>query len=129
MDATADATPAVYVIATTPPATSFALKRARTLAGQHRIVLLVPAVVDREEPADLVRLMREYDGLAARLGIVATPYVCVCKQPRDVLSWFPTTGATLVVGGARGGRFFHSEEERLARALQNAGHHVVFVNE
>lgn len=74
-----------------------------------------------------MRLMHEYGALATRVGVPATAYVCLCRKPRDVLSWFTSGRATLVIGGARGSALWTSDEQHLARTLEEAGHLVVFV--
>jgi hypothetical protein len=119
---------AVYVIATTPEGTERALHEARLHAtAAARIALIVPAVVpEGHTTADTADLMTEYGAIATRAGVRA-PYVCVCRQPREVIAGFPTDGSTLIViGGPSGGPHGPSPERELASLLLREGHHVVF---
>jgi hypothetical protein len=121
---------AVYVIATTPEGTEQALHEARRHAtAAARIALVVPAVVpEGGATADTANLMTAYGAIAARAGVGA-PYVCVCRQPRDVIAEFPTDGSTLIViGGPTGGQSGPSPERELASLLLRDGHHVVFAD-
>jgi hypothetical protein len=121
---------AVYIIATTPEGTERALHEARLHAtAVARIALIVPAVVpEGHSTADTAGLMTEYGAIAARAGVGA-PYVCVCRQPSDVIAGFPTDGSTLIViGGPSGGRSGPSPERELASLLLRDGHHVVFAD-
>jgi hypothetical protein len=124
---------AVYVIATTPAGTAHALHEARQHAtAAARIALIVPAIVPEghatADTAATADLMTEYGAIAAHAGVRA-PYVCVCRQPRDVIAGFPIDGSTLIViGGPSGGESGPSPERELASLLLGEGHHVVFAD-
>jgi hypothetical protein len=121
---------AIYVIATTPDGTERALHEARRRAhAAAQIVLIVPAIVpEGRATADTANLVTEFGALAARSG-VRPPYVCVCRQPREVLAGFPLDGSALIIiGGPTGGRSRPSPERDLARHLVGDGYDVLFAN-
>lgn len=115
----------IYVIATTPVGTASALREAHRLgAGAVRIVLLVPA--DGHGGADSASLIDEFSIIARGAHVHATPYVCVCREPCEVVRWFPVGDAPVVIGGSRGTGSEPTDEGRLAEALEQEGHRVRF---
>lgn len=120
-------------MATSPPATTVALRRAAELACDSGapIVLLVPCVTTftghagRSGPP-AAGLADEFRELAARAGVNALVQVCVCRRIPDIVQLLAADSCTVVLGGGRGRWFRPTAELRLARILARHGHSVVF---
>jgi len=124
---------AVFVLATSAPATLRALRKAEELAGESSasIVVLVPHVTaftpSGDRPANTVRsLASEYRDLTIRGGVDALVHVCVCRRVEDIFKQLVREPSTIVIAGERGSWVWPTAEWRLARALARNGHRVLF---
>src|SRR5579871_2689249 len=122
---------AVYVLATSKPATVRALRRAGELArrAERPVVLLVPHATTFRPTAvsvdPAVALADEYRALTRHAGVDAQVRVCVCRRASDIFRQLVIDPVTIVIGGARR-PLWPTPEQRLAARMTRAGHHVVF---
>jgi hypothetical protein len=123
----------VYVVATTLPLTRIALRAADGYAHGFgvRIVLLVPRVVPYPEllahrPDATGIIADRFRQTAEELGIEASIRVCVCRPHSAALTDLLPEDTIVVVGG-RSRRWWHTREQRLARALARDGRRVLLV--
>ncbi|HKT79512.1 MAG TPA: hypothetical protein VJP86_04790 [Vicinamibacterales bacterium] len=125
----------IYVLATNDSGTRLALQTAaaRIRESSGKVLLIVPAVVSFAEPLespafDPSSVARHYRALAAASNVRATVRVCVCRHPQHVFDRLLLKHVDVVIGGRRG-RWFKTEEEKLARSLGASGHSVTFATE
>jgi hypothetical protein len=124
----------VYVLATSEAETMIALETAQRLAlsEQTSIVVLVPHEVPYGTELercghDLRQLAEPYRTTALAGGVDTTVRVCACREARHMFGRMLIEHAHVVLAGRRG-RWRQTRAERLARALECEGHHVVFVD-
>jgi hypothetical protein len=116
-------TPAVSVIASSDEGTRAALAEARRLAaGPAKVVVIRLAAT--LPPTGLARDCR---ALAAQAGFDATVRLCVSRGYREVLAWMIGRPPLIVVGGRRRW-WWPTRAQRMTRALERAGHRVVFAD-
>jgi hypothetical protein len=124
----------VYALFTSLEPTMAALRVASALAtrlgASLRLVLFRP-VDGRPDAGELAPALDvETAVVTSRLrneGVDASVRVYVCRDPRQALSMAFRRRSLIVVGDRR--RLWPTRAERLYRALQNAGHYVLFVDE
>jgi hypothetical protein len=126
----------VTVIATTPDGTTTALDAARSLAKDldAKIALLATEVVPMRFPLDkppvsLEFTMKQQCSLVLRSSAReedVTVRLCLCRDRDTCLRLALRRRALVVIGGRR--HWWLSSEERLEKALQRQGHHVIFVD-
>jgi hypothetical protein len=131
-----DARLCVTVIATTAEGTTSALNEARRLAHDlsAHITLLKMAVVPPRLPLDkppipLDITIKELCSLVLRSSArkeEVTIRTCLCRDQDACLRSTLRRRALVVIGGSR--HWWLSKEEKIERALQRLGHHVVFVD-
>jgi hypothetical protein len=124
--------PRLQVIATTAEGTRAALVEARRLASRTEpIVLLVPHVTTlatlRQGPDHNARLVEGYRALASATGVEAIVRLCHCVSYRDVVRWMLDRPSLIVIGGRRRW-LWPTTAQRMVRAVQRAGHRVVFAD-
>jgi hypothetical protein len=127
-----DTVPRLQVIATTAEGTRTALVEAKRLAPRAEpIVLVVPHLVTastlREGPAHGARVAECYQALARAAGVETMVRLCHCRSYRDVVRWMLGRPSLIVIGGRRR-RLWPTAAQRMVRALERAGHRVVFAD-
>ena len=127
-----DPSPRLEVIATTAEGTRAALVEAKRLAPDAEpIVLLIPQITTasmlREGPLRSTRVVESYQALARTAGVEAIVRLCHCGSYRDVVRWMLGRPSLIVIGGRRR-RLWPTAAQRMVRALQRAGHRVVFAD-
>ena len=127
----------VTVIATTAEGTTSALNEARRLARDldaHITLLKIEVVVPLRFPFDkpLVSFdftIKQQCSLVLRSSAReddVTIRTCLCRDQSACLRSALRRRALVVIGGSR--HWWMSRQERLERALQQLGHHVIFVD-
>jgi len=126
----------VTVIATTDEGTTSALNEARRLARDldaHITLLKIEVVPLRfpldKPPASLEFTIKKQCSLVLRSSArekEVTIRTCLCRDQAACLRSILRRPALVVIGGSR--HWWMSREERLERALQQLGHHTIFVD-
>jgi hypothetical protein len=127
----------VNVIFTSAKATVAAMRQAAQLASDlgARVRVLAPQVVsfatDLEHPPVNTEFLAErYREIAAEAGVEAAIQIVLCRDILDALRMILRPNSVVVVGGSK--RWWMkwgwpTRESKLARALEAAGHQVLFV--
>jgi hypothetical protein len=122
----------VNVISTTIPATLSALRHAGELAHELgiQIRLLVPQIVPyplpiNNPPVDPNFRVRQFHTVAAGGNVETYIDVRLCRNLDDALVGALLPQSLVLIGGRK--RWWPTREQRLARSLSLAGHHVLFV--
>lgn len=120
----------VFVIFTDDSGTLAALQRANQLTQklEARLRLLwpyeVPYALSLTNPAVPVRILEEQlRALASRVPTNTEGHIYLCRDKLRTLRLVLKPGAIVILGGRN---WWWSAERKLARALKNAGHHVIF---
>ncbi len=122
----------LHVIATSEEGTRAALRAARLLTRRLKVartVLLVPctpaqAIATPDEHIDTVENYRQ---MASETGVDVTVRMCFGSTCRELARWMLPPGSTTVVGGRRRW-WWPTPAQRMAYALQRAGHQIVFAD-
>jgi hypothetical protein len=129
--AEADSELHIAVIFTSVEATLSALRRAAILANRlpARITLMVPQVVPyplplTTPPVPLDFTERRFRVIAEESPVETTVCIYLCRNRVDALTSVLRPHSTVVIGDS--GKWWQTEEKRLARQLRRAGHEVVF---
>lgn len=122
----------VTVVSTKVPATLAALRRAGELAQQleARIRIIVPHIVPyplpiNYPPTDSHFKARHFRTVSVDGAIETRIDVCLCRDPYDAIEQSISPQSLVLIGGRK--RWWRSSEQRLAKRLNGAGHHVIFV--
>jgi hypothetical protein len=122
----------VNVIFTSAKATVTAMRQAAQLASDlgARVRVLAPQVVsfhtDLEHPPVNPEFLAErYRAIAAEAGVDTTIQIVLCRDVVDGLKMILRPNSLVVVGGEK--HWWPTRERKLARALEAAGHQVLFV--
>jgi hypothetical protein len=122
----------LHIIATSEEGTRAALKAVRQLTARLKVartVLLVPCapaqtIAPTDEHVDTVE---NYRLMARETGVDVTVRVCFGSTCRELARWMLPPGSTAVVGGRRRW-WWPTRAQRMADALQRAGHQIVFAD-
>jgi hypothetical protein len=121
----------ISVVFTTVEATLAALRKAGTLAGRlrARITLLVPQIVPYPLPLTSPPILLDFNErrfrlIAEQAPVETTVRLYLCRDRRDMLEGALQPHSVVVLAGQK--HWWPTAESRLARALRNAGHEVVF---
>ncbi len=121
----------ISVVFTSVEATLAALRKAGALAKRMRarITLLVPQIVPYPLPLTSPPVLldfneRRFRVIAEEASVETTVRLYLCRDRRDMLRGALDPHSVVVLGGPK--RWWPTSEKRLARALRNAGHEVVF---
>ena len=122
----------LHIIATSGEGTRAALRAVRQLTPRLKVartVLLVPCppaqtIATTDERADTVENYRQ---MANETGVDVTVRVCFGSTCRELARWMLPPGSTTVVGGRRRW-WWPTRAQRIADALQRAGHQIVFAD-
>ncbi len=124
----------VNVIFTSAKATVTAMREAAQLASDlgARVRVLAPQVVSfhtdlEHPPVNTDFLAERYREIAAEAGVEASVKIVLCRDVLDAFRMVLPLNSLVVVGGAR--HWWPTRERKLARALEAAGHQVLFVTE
>jgi hypothetical protein len=122
----------VNVIFTSGKATVAAMREAAKLAsdlGAHVRVLapqVISFAVDLEHPPVNTDFLAErYREIAAEAGVEASVQIVLCRDALDALRMILRPNSLVIVGGSA--HWWPTRERKLARALEAAGHQVLFV--
>jgi hypothetical protein len=122
----------VTVVYTTVAATLAALRRAGELAQQldARIRIVVPHVVPYPLPIDRPHIdpsfkVRHFRTISVDGAIETNIDVCLCRDPYKAIMQSVCPQSVVLIGGRK--RWWRTREQRLAKRLSIAGHHVIFV--
>jgi hypothetical protein len=124
----------VRVIFTNAAGTLAAVQAAEGLAQQlgAHLKLLMPYEVPyalplAEPPVPVEFLEAQLYNLAGKSGMEVEAQVCLCRDKRSVLRQLLPPNSLIVVGGKR--RWWPTAAQRLSQAMQEDGHHVIFVEQ
>ena len=122
----------VTIVFTTVSGTLIALQHGGELARQlgARIRILVPHVVPYPLPIDRPQVdpefkVRRFRTLSVGGAIETQIDVRLCRDPYDAVMQGLCPQSVVLIGGRK--RWWPTREMRLARTLNRAGHHVIFV--
>ena len=123
----------VNVIFTSASATVTAMRQAARLASDlgASVRVLAPQVVSfatdlEHPPVNTDFLAQRYRAIAAEAGVDANVQIVLCRDALDALRMILKPGSLVVLGGSR--HWWPARERKLARALEAAGHQVLFVS-
>ena len=123
----------VYVLFTGVHATLDAVHEAAALARElgASISLVYTARVPwplplDEPPVNLDFMRRRFHALADDCAVELRFEIVVCRDTVPALNMTLPRPSLILIGGPR--RWWPTRERRLGRALERAGHHVIFVN-
>ena len=122
----------LHVIATSEEGTRAALREARRVARRlnvERAVLLVPrtqaqAIAATDEHADVVNTYRR---MASETGVNVSVRMCFACTSLELSRSMLPPGSTAVVGGRRRW-WWPTHAQRVAYALKQAGHDIIFAD-
>ncbi|HEY4363134.1 MAG TPA: hypothetical protein VGN17_19350 [Bryobacteraceae bacterium] len=122
----------VNVIFTSAGATVSAMDQAARLASDlsARVCVFAPVVVDFHTNLEHPRvnpefLAAQYRAIAEEAGVETSVQIVLCRDVVDGLNTALRPNSLVVVGGRK--RWWRTRESKLARALEAAGHQVLFV--
>jgi hypothetical protein len=124
---------AIHLVATTPSGTRAAMRAATALA--NGLDSRVHVIAARQMPSDRSLDQRSASARTFAQEIMALPEAtpsrvkvlpCFCKRLSDVVQLLPPKAVVVIGGHSRW--WWPSREQRLAKALRTAGHHVLFVH-
>jgi hypothetical protein len=121
----------VTVVFTTAPATLLALQQANQLAKHlnARIRILVPYVVPYPLPIDCPQADPKFKIKALGVPTDGAIETCIdvrlCRDYGQALKQGLCPRSTVLIGGRT--RWWPTREKRLAKILDLAGHHVIFI--
>ena len=126
----------INVIFTSAEATVTAMREAALLASdlRGRVRVLAPQVVDfhtdlEHPPVNTEFLAAHYRAIAEEAGVETSIQIVLCRDLVDGLKMILRPNSLVVVGGKKHwwAFFGRTRESRLARAMEAAGHQVLFV--
>jgi len=130
-----DREPEVIVIFTSDKGTQPALRAAAQVAraSGKRMLLVIPEMVSfslayENPPIAVDHLVQRLWPRILTLGVVTRVQVVLCNDEISALERMLTSPSLIFLGGSAG-RWWPTEERRLARSLRRQGHEVIIVNE
>jgi hypothetical protein len=108
------------------------MRQAAQLAADlgARVRILAPQVVSfhtdlEHPPVNIEFLADRYREIAVEAGVDATVQIVLCRDVLDAFRLILLPNSLVVVGGEK--HWWPTKERKLARALEAAGHQVLFV--
>jgi hypothetical protein len=130
-----DVEPEVIVIFTSDKGTQAALRAAAQVAraGGKGMLLVIPEMVSfslayENPPIAVDHLVQRLWPCISALGLAMRVQVILCNDEISALERMLKSPSLIFLGGSAG-RWWPTEEHRLARSLRRQGHEVIFVNE